>query len=123
MQYMFLLYGDENQAEEPPKDPEAFANWMKPWVDYTQALTDAGVMRGGEALMPTAMATTVTAAGGPEPTVTDGPFAETKEQLGGYYLVDCPDLDSALAWAAKCPAAQYGHVEVRPIMDVSGPGE
>ena len=121
MEYLFLLYGDEAQSPEPPEDPKAFEAWMQPWVDYDKALTAAGVMRGGHALMPSAMATTVSAIGGSEPKFTDGPFAESKEQLGGYYLVDCPDLDTALAWAAKCPGAQFGHVEVRPIMDVSGP--
>lgn len=123
MEYLFLLYGDETQGEEPPKDPEAFAAFIKPWADYGAAMAEAGVMRGGNALMPTATATTVSAHGGGEPNCTDGPFAETKEQLGGYYLVDCPDLDTALAWAAKCPAAKDGHVEVRPIMPTAAPGE
>lgn len=117
MQYLFLLYSDESKAEEPPKDPAAFADYMAPWVAYTEALTEAGVMRGGEALLPTAMATTLSKKSG-ETMHTDGPFAETKEQLGGFYMVECKDLDEALAWAAKCPAADYGSVEVRPIMDL-----
>ncbi len=115
MQYLFLLYSDESQAEEPPTDPAAFADFMAPWVAYNKELTEAGVMRGGEALLPSATATTVTHHGG-KTVHTDGPFAESKEQLGGFYMVDCKDLDEALAWAAKCPAAAYGKVGVRPIM-------
>ncbi|MFK7989620.1 MAG: YciI family protein [Sandaracinaceae bacterium] len=117
MQYLFLLYSDESQAEDPPKDPAAFADYMAPWVAYNEALTEAGVMRGGEALLPSAMATTLTNHGG-KAVHTDGPFAASKEQLGGFYMVECKDLDEALAWAAKCPAAAYGSVEVRPIMDL-----
>lgn len=120
MQYIFLLYSDESAAPEPPTTPEGWQAYMKPWEDYTNALTEAGVMRGGEALQPTAAATTVRT-GTPEPVFTDGPFAETKEQLGGYYIVECDNLDQALGWASKCPVVQYGSCEVRPIMDLSPP--
>lgn len=117
MQYLYLLYSDESAAPEPPKDPAAFADYMAPWVQYNKQLTEAGVMRGGEALLPSGTATVVTNHGGNK-VHTDGPFAESKEQLGGYYVVECKDLDEALAWAAKCPCAGYGKVEVRPIMDL-----
>ncbi len=119
MQYLCLIYSDESQMPAPPSDPAEFAAWMQPWTDYNAALAGAGVLRGGNALQPTMTATTVSAPAG-EAVFTDGPFAETKEQLGGYYLLDCPDLDTALRWAAQCPAARYGRVEVRPVMDVGG---
>ncbi|MEZ4248714.1 MAG: YciI family protein [Polyangiales bacterium] len=119
MQYLFLLYSDETQAPEPPKDPKEFQAWIQPWADYTQALKDAGVFVGGDALQPTATATTVTNVGSAEPVLTDGPFAETREQLGGYYLVDCKDLDQALVWAGKCPIVHYGKCEVRPVQTFS----
>lgn len=122
MTYMFLLYGDESAAPPMPTDPEGFAKMMEPWNAYDKLLEEAGVMRGGNALHPTSSATTVTAAGG-EPVVTDGPFAETREQLGGYYMVECENLDEALKWAAKCPGTQHGRVEVRPLMSLpSGDG-
>jgi hypothetical protein len=88
---------------------------MEPWVSYGAAMEKAGVFVAGDALQPTSTATTLSSKGGPEHVYTDGPFAETKEQLGGYYLVNCKDLDEALAWAAKCPGVQYGKVEVRPV--------
>jgi hypothetical protein len=114
MQYILLIYNNESEMPAPPTDPAAMAEYMKPWDDYTAELQKAGVMLGANALQPTATATTVSASAG-KPVLTDGPFAETKEQLGGYYLVDCPDLDSALKWAAKCPAVHTGRVEVRPV--------
>jgi hypothetical protein len=82
---------------------------------YTEALQGAKVMVAGDALQPVATATSVRMRDG-DRIVTDGPFAETKEQLGGYYLLDCKDLDEALAWAAKCPGAFTGTIEVRPVM-------
>jgi hypothetical protein len=81
---------------------------------YTEAMKKAGVMVGADRLQPTTSATTVRVANG-KTTVLDGPYAETKEQLGGYYIVDVPDLDAALSWAARCPGASQGAVEVRPI--------
>lgn len=117
MQYLFLLYGAEAGAPEPPKDPKEFEAYMAPWVEYNALLEEAGAMRGGNALQPTTTATTIELKNG-NPNFTDGPFAETKEQLGGYYLVECANLDEALALAAKCPAVYHGSVEVRPIMDL-----
>jgi hypothetical protein len=109
MKYALLIYDDESSQGEG----EDFT----PWIDYTQALIDAGAMRGGEALEPTATATTVRLDAGKVVT-TDGPFAETKEQLGGFYLVECADLDEAVAWAARIPSAGRGPVEIRPVMPV-----
>jgi hypothetical protein len=115
MQYLFLIYGDESKMT-PPKNPAEGIVMTAPWLEYTEALKTAGVYQAGAPLQPTSTATTVAAvAGKPEPVFTDGPFAETKEQLGGYYLVDCKNLDEALAWAAKCPGVRYGKVEVRPV--------
>ncbi|HLM49339.1 MAG TPA: YciI family protein [Solirubrobacteraceae bacterium] len=115
MQYMLLIYGDESQRTEPSTPEEAQAQ-LQPWIDYGQWLTDEGLMKAGDALQPTPTATTVTAANGGEPVVSDGPFAETKEQLGGYYVIDAPDLDRAIEAAARCPGAQWGKIEVRPVM-------
>ena len=85
------------------------------WNAYTQSLGEAGVLVAGDALDGIDTATTVRERGG-ETVLTDGPFAETKEILGGYYLIDVPDLDAALKWAAQVPNAPYGSVEVRPVM-------
>ena len=115
MRYMLLIYGDESGWGNL-SEAEAEAEMGK-WYAYTagDAATPAS-RRSGDALQPTATATTVRDNGG-EPMVTDGPFAETKEQLGGYYLLDVADLDEAIKWAHKCPGAQYGTIELRPIME------
>lgn len=111
MQYLYLLYSQEPQeSQEPPTAEE-----MQAWFDYTQWLKDEGVYLGGEALEGVATATTIRTEGS-DFVLTDGPFAETKEQLGGFYLVECQDLDQALHYAKPCPATKYGSVEVRPIM-------
>jgi hypothetical protein len=81
---------------------------------YLDALKQAGVIRGGDRLQPSTAATTVRVADG-KTQLLNGPYADTKEQLGGYFLIDVPDLDQALAWAARCPGAVHGTVEVRPI--------
>jgi hypothetical protein len=94
---------------------------MKAWDAYTRAAIDAGVHLGGEGLQPSSTATTVQIRESGEPIVSDGPFAETKEQLGGYYLLDCKDLDDALAWAKRIPMPG-GTVEVRPVMDYEAVG-
>jgi hypothetical protein len=113
MQYAILIY--ENQAEfDARTGPAAPAYWAG-WQAYTDALTRAGVMTGGHGLNPPAAATTVRVTGGKRQ-VHDGPFADTKEQLGGLYVIDVPDLDAALEWAARCPALPHGAVEVRPLM-------
>ena len=90
---------------------------MQRWNDYTQWLVDKGWMRAGDALQPTSQATSVTTRSG-DRVVTDGPFAETKEQLGGYYLLDVDNLDDAIEAAGRCPGAAYGTIEVRPIADL-----
>ncbi|MFL5827270.1 MAG: YciI family protein [Thermoleophilaceae bacterium] len=110
-QYMLLIY---TPAEER-LSPDAAQAEMPKWGAYTQALQDAGVMSAGDALHDTDAATTVRVRDG-ETVVSDGPFAETKEVLGGYYVIDVPDLDEALKWAAKIPSAPRGSVEVRPVV-------
>lgn len=110
MQYLILIYGDEAQWTKL-SEAEA-AKEFAAYMDYTKEMAEAGVLRGGHALKPTMTATTVRKRNG-KVTTTDGPFAETKEQLGGYYLIDVPDLDAALKWAAKCPGSAYGSIEVR----------
>jgi hypothetical protein len=110
-QYMLLIYGPA-QGGPSPEEMEAE---MPRWFEYTQALQDAGVMVAGEALHPAPTASTVRVRDG-ETLVTDGPFAETTEVLGGYYVVDVPDIDSARDWAARIPSAPYGSVEVREVM-------
>jgi hypothetical protein len=106
MQYMLLIYVPSDGSERA--EPSA-------WTAYTEALQQAGVMVAGDGLEPGDTASTVRVRDG-ETLVTDGPFAETKEMLGGYYLIDVPDLDAALAWAAKMPNITFGSVEVRPVM-------
>ena len=115
-QYMLLIYGDPAAAPGPDEQEAQFAKW----VDYTNALQESGAMVAGDALEPTETATTVRVRDG-ETLISDGPFAETKEALGGYYLIDVPDLDAALEWAAKMPNIEYGSVEVRPVMVFDGP--
>jgi hypothetical protein len=113
MLHALLIYGDPSLA--PAADsPEGQAEFQQ-WMEYTQQLTDAGVHRGGEALQEVQTATTVRVRDG-ERLLADGPFAETKEMLGGFYLIDVTDLDAALDWAAKIPSVTYGSVEVRPVM-------
>jgi len=112
MTYMALIYG-------PPLPPnfEMPPEALKAWMDYTEAAQTAGVFLGSHQLEGTTTATTVTMRDGKR-IVSDGPFAETREVLGGYYLFACANLDEALDWAAKCPAAQMGgKVEVRPVVE------
>ena len=111
MRYLILIYENEATA---PQDEGEFGKWM----EYTERLKASGCYLGGEALQPTTTATTVRRQDG-ELLTTDGPFAETKEQLGGYYMLDCKDLDEALGWAADIPSVGRGPVEVRPIMEFS----
>ena len=112
MQYMLAIYGDERVAESTPR--EQMNEIVNAYMAYSKALQDAKVLVASNRLRPTSAATTVRTVDG-QTKVLDGPFAETKEQLGGYYLIDVPDLDAALDWAKRCPAARYGTVEVRPI--------
>ena len=112
MKYLLMIYGDEARGEAASKaDTE---HMHAAYMAYTEALRKAGVIVGGERLRPTSSATTVRQVDGKNQ-VLNGPYAETREQLGGYYMIDVPDLDAALAWAARCPAASHGAVEVRPI--------
>lgn len=118
--YAALIY--EPAANEGQGSPD---DWAKIMAEYTAFGTEAGaagVIGGGEALQPTATATTIHVKGGKggEVVMSDGPFAETKEVLGGFYLLDCADLDDAVRWAAKIPGAWHGRVEVRPVIDFSG---
>jgi hypothetical protein len=113
MKYALTIYGDESSregvsAEEQQATSQAYGT-------LTQEMESKGAMLAGEGLYPTATATTVRVRDG-ERSVTDGPFAETKEQLGGFYVLDCNDLDEAIEWAAKIPGAQSGSVEIRPVM-------
>ncbi len=117
--YAALLYAIEDPNEQ---DPEVWAKVMAEYTEFGEAAGAAGVIGGGEALQAIATATTVHVKGGAkggDVVVTDGPFAETKEVLGGFYLLDCKDLDEALEWAAQIPAAWAGRVEVRPVIDFS----
>lgn len=117
MQYMILIYGDEQAWVSMPE--EARRGVYAAHDVYARRLVQAGVLRGGSELAPTTSATTLRVRGG-KVLQTDGPFAETREQLGGYYLVEVPDLDEALRWARECPGVADGCVEVRPL--VHGPG-
>jgi hypothetical protein len=114
--FLLTIYGDETaQDQATPQQLEAV---MKEWYAYEDAIRASGVHLAGDALQPTATARTVRGVPGGEPTVTDGPFAETKEQLGGFYLVECKDMDEALEWARKMPTAKFGgSVEARPIQE------
>ena len=113
MQYICLIYS--NEAIEPQPGTEEFVQYIQDYGDFTKRVQEDGVYVGGEALQPVATATTVSAIGG-KVEVMDGPFAETKEQLGGYYVLDCENLDQAIAYAGMIPTAKHGRVEVRPIM-------
>ena len=102
------------EAEDVMPTPDAAAAMLPAYEKFGKAVADAGVLRGGNALQPSGTATTVRVRNG-ETLTTDGPYAETKEQLGGYYLLECEHLDEALRWAAQIPGASDGSVEVRPI--------
>lgn len=112
MQYLLMIYA--NEAAESAMSPAEMGAVMQAYGPYTEALVQAGVMRAGERLRPTADATSVRVRNG-KSEVLNGPYAETQEQLGGYYLIDVPDLDAALQWAARCPSASFGTIEVRPV--------
>ena len=112
MKYILLLYS--NEAQWGTMSPEAQKQGVAAYGAYTEALNAAGVRVGSNRLRNTDTATTVKIVNG-ETKVLDGPYADTKEQVGGYFLIDVPDLDSALSWAASCPGASHGTIEVRPI--------
>ncbi len=112
MKYMLLIYGNEAAMQAASKAQSE--QMMGAYTAYTEAMKKAGVIAGGDRLQPSTAATTVRVADG-KSKVLNGPYAESKEQLGGYYLIDVPDLDAALSWAARCPGASHGVVEVRPL--------
>ena len=112
MQYMLLIHSDESAMQKASK--EDIGAMMAAYGAYTQAMRDAGAYRSGERLHPAASATVVRHRDG-KSQVLNGPYAEAKEQLGGYYIVEAPDLDAAITWAARCPGALHGSIEVRPI--------
>lgn len=116
MQYLLLIYGTETVMAAAPK--EAITQMSAAYGAYTEAMRKAGVLVGGERLKPVSTATSVRVAGG-KTNVLDGPYADTKEQLGGYYLINVPDMDAAISWAARCPGAGTGTMEVRPIWPMS----
>ena len=113
MQYMLLIYDDESTwATMPEKERN---HWYGEYTAFTNELRENGAFVAADQLQSSASATTVTVRDG-ETLTTDGPFAETKEALGGYYLIDVDSIDEALEWAAKIPSARYGTIEVRPIV-------
>ena len=112
MQYLLMIYGDESQMNTA--SPDDASNMTQAHGAYAEALVKAGAMQGGQRLRPASDATSVRVRGG-KTEVLNGPYAETREQLGGYYVIDVPDLDAALSWAARCPSSSYGTIEVRPI--------
>ncbi len=117
MKYLCTIYGDESQMAGVT--PEQVSEMMEAYGAFGQEACDA--ILAGEGLQPTSTATTVRVRDG-ERMLTDGPFAETKEQLGGFYLLECNGLDEAIELAAKIPGAQFGSVEVRPVMNYEGAG-
>jgi hypothetical protein len=118
MQYLLLIYDDEKIWASMPKDENG--KMFAEYNTFTQDLIKSGKHKAGEALQPTHTATTVRVRSG-KITTTDGPFAETKEQLGGFYLVEADNLDDAIAIAAKIPSARIGSIEVRPLMKFDMP--
>jgi hypothetical protein len=124
MRYTLLLHYPEPTSEE--LGPEALAEGMRAFQVYAKALDDAGVLASAEVLQQSNATTTVTLAGG-ELVVQDGPFADTKEQLGGTFVIDVADLDAAIEWARRAPSVSWGHVEIRPtatrFVDGSWQGE
>ncbi len=112
MQYLLMIY--ENEAEAGSKDADSIKKMMEEYGAFTQGIIQSGQFKAGDRLRPSTTATTVRVRDGKTLT-TDGPFAETREQLGGYYLIEAKDLDAALAIAARIPTARWGSIEVRPI--------
>jgi hypothetical protein len=117
MQYLLLIYGNESYWEKPGFEQQKMVG---DYMDFTKSITASGHYKGGNRLDFTSKATTVRVRDGKK-LVTDGPFAETKEQLGGYYMVEAKDLDEAIAIAARIPGARIGSIEVRPIVSTAMP--
>jgi hypothetical protein len=119
MKYLLTIYNDESGfADATPEDVQQV---MAAYEAFGREVSEAGAMLGGEGLQPSSTATTVQVRDGNAIT-SDGPFADTREQLGGYYLLKCRDLDEAIGWAGKIPGAQNGTIEVRPVMDYEAMG-
>ena len=116
MKYILMDYVQE--AGWPKLTKAEKEHWLGAYVAYTEAMTKAGVLKSSTGLEPTSAATTVRVANG-KTQVLDGPYADSKEQLGGFHIIDVADLDAALSWAARSPTALHGVVEVRPIMDIT----
>jgi hypothetical protein len=116
MKYMMMFYENEAEVAAQRDNPERSGPYWDAWNAYMGALYPTGIVVGGDALLPPAAATSVRLKGGNRH-VQDGPVAATKEQLAGYVVIEVADLDTALSWAARCPAATYGAVEVRPVLD------
>jgi hypothetical protein len=114
MKYALLIYGDPETRENASPAP---AGVIESWIDYTAALRESGGLLGAEQLRPVDTATSVAVRRSGERLLTDGPFAETKEHLLGFYLIEVDDLDTALDWAARMPVQSYGTVEVRPVVE------
>jgi hypothetical protein len=112
MQYLLMLY--VNEAGWPQLTKAEQEAGMAAYMAYTEALTKAGALVGNKRLQPSSAATTVRVANG-KSRVLDGPYADAKEQMGGFYIIDVPDLDAAISWASRCPAAGHGVIEVRPL--------
>ncbi len=115
MQYMFLIYSADDTGPQPGT-PE-WGALMTGYKEFNDEVSATGVLVAGQPLQGIETASTVRVRSGKTET-TDGPFAETREVLGGYYLLDCKDLDEALAWAAKIPSSAFGSIEVRPILEI-----
>ena len=120
MQYMLLIYDQEKTWQELPEDEQARV--YHAYNTFTQELRESGAFVAADQLQPVGSATTVRVRDG-ERLVTDGPFAETKEQLGGYYVVEAESIDEAIAWAEKIPSAKLGSIEVRPVVPARQPAE
>jgi hypothetical protein len=116
MQYLLMDY--VNEAGWPQLTKAEQVHWLGAYKAYMEAMANAGVLRSSSGLQPTSAATTVRVANG-KSQVLDGPYADTKEQLGGFHIIDVPDLDAAISWAARSPTSMHGVVEVRPIRDRS----
>ena len=112
MQYLLMAYVDETGWPKMSKSEQE--QGIAAYAAYGEALKTSGVIKGSNRLQPSSVATTVRSTNG-KSQVLDGPYIDSKEQLGGYFLIDVPDLDAALSWASRCPAVNHGVVEVRPI--------
>jgi hypothetical protein len=117
MKYILLDYVTEAGYTELTKEQKVY--WLGAYKSFIDAMTEAGILKNNVGLQPTSTATTVRTTKEGKTTVLDGPYSDSKEQLGGFRIIDVPDLDAALQWAARCPTALHGVVEVRPLMDIS----